>query len=128
MDNLIQKRINLSKGISYHIPPFPPLAVAALNTICARIEPVFLAPIVYRVDLDVIPSTRRRISGSGGTGSNEYLVSDLGENEFDVLFFDTESDGLLQDGDLKDLGNYIHSGSDILDMSSAFFRLWQRVR
>jgi hypothetical protein len=52
-----------------------------------------LYPLLYRVDIDGIASSRRVTAGSGATvGSSEYLVMDLRESEFTIFFLDFESD------------------------------------
>jgi hypothetical protein len=47
---------------------------------------------IYRVDIDQILPSRRAVAGSGSSGSSEYLVKDLNESEFEILFVDFDSD------------------------------------
>jgi hypothetical protein len=69
-----------------------------LKRCCARVEVQLFLPVVYRVDIDII-DLGRLIGGrgSGVFGSDEYLIEDLDEREFDVLFADECAD----DADLK---------------------------
>lgn len=47
----------------------------------------FFYPLVYRIDLETIESSRRQTGmGSGARGSHECLILDLHEEEFDLLF------------------------------------------
>ncbi len=69
-----------------------------LKEICDRIDIVFFYPIVCRVDIDSIDSSRRQISGSGiALGSSEELITDLHENEFDILFLDYKADASFEE-------------------------------
>ena len=53
----------------------------------------FFYPIVYVVDMDVIDEPRRLVDGSGVTvGSAEYLIEQLAEDEFSLLFDDFKDD------------------------------------
>ncbi|MBV9658439.1 MAG: hypothetical protein JO295_10055 [Verrucomicrobia bacterium] len=64
------------------------LAVA-LKRVCSAVSILFFYPIVFRIDLGKIAVPRRTIAGSGlVTGSAEYLIKDLRENEFEILFLD----------------------------------------
>ena len=42
--------------------------------------------------MERIPPSRRLVAGSGEEGSNEFLVCDLGETEFDLLLADNHAD------------------------------------
>jgi hypothetical protein len=63
-----------------------------LREVLSRASVAFFYPVVYRVDIEVIPSARRIIAGSGEEGSNEFLVRDLREAEFELLFVDNLTD------------------------------------
>lgn len=64
-----------------------------LKKICDKIEVVFFYPIVLRLDIDQIDGTRLETAGSGASvGSHEFLIRDLHENEFDILFLDVVQD------------------------------------
>jgi hypothetical protein len=94
-DKIVQQtRANLHKGVAaQEIAGTISTAVAArLKDICALVDIAFLYPIVYRVDIASIPAARRIISGSGLRGSCEYLVPDLAEHEFTLLFVDYVTD------------------------------------
>jgi hypothetical protein len=63
-----------------------------LRVILSRASVAFFYPVVYRVDMERIPAARRAIAGSGEEGSNEFLVRDLEEAEFELLFVDNLTD------------------------------------
>lgn len=64
-----------------------------LKKICDKIEVAFFCPIVLRLDIDQIDGTRLETAGSGVTvGSHEFLIRDLHENEFDILFLEVAQD------------------------------------
>lgn len=87
-------RINLIKGIigKEKDGTLSAAYAAALRDICDKISTLFFYPIVFRVDLDRISVERRIVANSGLRGSSEYLVRDLQENEFDILFLDFTAD------------------------------------
>lgn len=66
--------------------------ISRLKLICDTIHIEFFYPIVYRVDVDAIAS--RRLDDTKGSAadvdSNEFLITDLQEDEFDVLFADID--------------------------------------
>jgi hypothetical protein len=100
-DKYIQQvRLNIRKGVIAQEKAGVISADVAnrLREICDRVDIVFLYPIVCRVDIDSIDSSRRQISGSGVTaGSSEELITDLRENEFDILFLDFEADASFRE-------------------------------
>lgn len=60
-----------------------------LKRCCHLVDLALFLPIVYRVDVTgIAPARLERDVGSGSTGSDEYLIRDLAEGEFDVLFAD----------------------------------------
>jgi hypothetical protein len=69
-----------------------PALVRRLRRICRRAAVAFFYPVVYRVDSERIPASRRVASGSAMVGSHEFLVRDLMEPEFDLLFADNVDD------------------------------------
>ena len=82
-----------------------------LKAICDRIDTAFFYPVVYRVNINTINATRLIVSGSGLTGSQEYLIEALAEDEFELLFFDPEVESLSNDfANLRD-GSYSSSGA-----------------
>jgi hypothetical protein len=87
-------RLNLRKGVlARELAGLLRAPVAKdLKDICDRVDIVFLYPIVYRVDLDAIPTWRRVRAGSAGAGSHEFLIEDLAESEFSIFFLDFRAD------------------------------------
>lgn len=82
-------RLSLRKGVIAAGPHLSGRTQSRLKRVCAGVDVAFFLPIVYRIDISVISSSRLNGSvGSGATGSNEYLIRDLRENEFDILFLD----------------------------------------
>lgn len=63
-----------------------------LKHICNKLNILFFYPVVYRVDADDIDDSRLEIAGSGLKGSSEYLVQDLKDHEFEILFLDFDAD------------------------------------
>ena len=60
-----------------------------LKRCCDKVDLAFFLPVVYRVDISAISVGRLEGDvGSGASGSDEYLIRDLAESEFDVLFAD----------------------------------------
>jgi hypothetical protein len=56
---------------------------------CHRVELAFFIPLIYRVDVSTLaPRRLDRSRGSAALGSDEYLISDLREHEFDLLFYE----------------------------------------
>jgi hypothetical protein len=66
-----------------------------LQTVCEKIEVVFFYPFVYRVDIDSIPKSRLQRKNSALLASNEFLIEDLRESEFDILFWDYNEDDVI---------------------------------
>jgi hypothetical protein len=64
-----------------------------LRDVCDRVSVELFYPIVYRVDIDQIDPARRSLQGSAlFARSHEYLVRDLSEAEFELLFLDNGAD------------------------------------
>ena len=96
-----------------------------LKLIAQRVDVAFFYPVVYRVDIDAIDQSRRRKSGSGlTTTSDEWLIHDLQESEFDCLFFDADSDDKM-DPDVSRLGAHL-TGGGAVGAVEAFNTLWAR--
>lgn len=58
-----------------------------LKWVADRIRTEFFYPVVYELDIDpLLKSGRAKIAGSGLKGSKEYLILDLDESEFKLLF------------------------------------------
>jgi hypothetical protein len=93
---VIQSRINLRKGvIAQELSGTITTSEATdLKDICDKIEIVFFYPIIYRMDIfqTGFNNGRLRSAGSAGVGSHEYLISDLKETEFEVIFLDFHGD------------------------------------
>lgn len=83
------------------------------------VDGAFFFPIVYRTDVTVIDVSRLNGSaGSGSTGSKEYLIQDLREHEFDILFLDE----FHIDSDMRELA------AGVLQSKDALSKLEGRVR
>ena len=107
---IAQFRMNLRKGVNV-VCKDPKLKTELLN-LCDKISLNFFYPIVYRVDIEGI-SDRIEKAGSGLIGSEEILIRDLQEFEFDILFDDEISNNLT----LKELYD-MEDGSDIYKVLS----------
>ena len=72
-------------------------------------------PIVYRIeDLENVDETRREKASSGAdTESDEWLIWDLLEREFSVLFFDPLTDQGAKNPPTLKLGAPLMGGSPI---------------
>jgi hypothetical protein len=96
-DKFIQQaRLNLKKGVEGYRNANPGVLsrrrVSRLKRVCESVDIIFFYPIVYRVDIGTIDSTRRLTAGSGLVGSREYKIPDLQESEFKILFLDFAGD------------------------------------
>lgn len=95
---IVQNRLNLRKGVMIQELAGTITAGDAtdLRNVCDNIEIVFFYPIIYRLDISQPalnpPPGRLRHAGSASVGSHEYLVSDLKETEFEVIFLDFQDD------------------------------------
>ncbi|MFL6138773.1 MAG: hypothetical protein ACJ74O_13365 [Frankiaceae bacterium] len=121
-----QKRITIRKGVIANASLLTIPERNAIDAICGKVDLTFLVPLVYRVDTSAISTSRKAVRGSGSLGSNEYLIQDLGEHEFDILFFDAGSDPRLSDPDLLVLASYLLDGSDKVSRREALRILWSR--
>jgi hypothetical protein len=65
---------------------------ARLMRVCELVSVDLFYPVLYRVNIDSIPPSRRVVAKSALEGSREFLVTDLRENEFDLLFTDNARD------------------------------------
>lgn len=101
LDNHIaQHRLNLRKGvIACHSQGcITGYRATQLKRICKDIDIIFFYPIVYRIDASRIDASRiNQTSGSAATGSDEILIADLSEAEFDILFLDFSGDNNFND-------------------------------
>ncbi len=109
---IAQKRLSLRNGVIAHAGNLPPGLDHRLKVVCDRIDTVFFYPIVYRVNIDTIDSSRLIVAGSGLVGSREYRIADLSEAEFDLLFIDLETDNVPHS--FADLSNGAVSQADVL--------------
>jgi hypothetical protein len=97
---ITQMRLGLRKGVQAHHRAGRLDAERAdqLARICDTIDIKFFFPIVYRVDVDALdPARLRRANSALSAASVEYLIPDLREDEFDILFYSTV------DSDLQEL-------------------------
>ncbi len=85
-------RAGLHKGILANLGRLHPQEVVRLHDVCDRIHTVFFYPIVYRIDVDRIDPARLQVANSGLKGSQEYRITALHEPEFDILFFDADTE------------------------------------
>jgi len=81
-----------------------------LFSICDEVSVAFFYPVVYRVALERIPPARRIIAGSGLEGSDEFLVRDMSEGEFELLFADN-----IRDADFRRFVGAVRQGSGTSD-------------
>ena len=116
-----QKRLNILSGVTANSRNLQSGVASRLTKICDDIDLVFFYPIVYRVDIDTITSSRLNIAGSGLVGSNEYRIDALREGEFEVLFddFETETD-IPQD--FRDLYSELFSADEALSLLEKWIR------
>lgn len=68
------------------------ITAARIRRVCGSASVDLFYPVLYRVEIDRIPLSRRTLANSGLQGSREVLVKDLRESEFDLLFVDNERD------------------------------------
>jgi len=100
---IIQKRLKVRAGVDANAVALGPRLERQLKDICENVNIKFFYPIVYRIDINKIPDARLDNKvGSGLRGSNEYLIRDLQEKEFDILFIDFENEPDLN-SDIKKL-------------------------
>jgi hypothetical protein len=91
------------------------VTAARLIRVCTSDKVVALCyPVIYRVDLQRIAEARRLMRNSALEGSQEVLVEDLQESEFDVLFADNVSDDLFVSVVLEEMAN--SGGKDPLEV------------
>jgi len=82
-----------------------PALAHALVAVARRASTTLFYPVVYRIDLDAIAPSRLSKAGSGAnTLSDEWLIPDLDESEFSVLFFDPGSDWRARHPAIRTLG------------------------
>lgn len=89
-------RQNLQLGVQSTIINNDSLQKTLID-ICDKIELTFFFPIVYRIDMQKIEMNRKIVANSGTLGSNEFLIIDLQEDEFDILFADISQETSLDD-------------------------------
>lgn len=101
---LAQVRLNLRNGVRAQEQRGVVDAYLAgeLRRVCDTIDIKFFYPIVYRVDIDGIDPSRLKRAGSGLVAASvEYLIPDLQDNEFDVLFYGTVDSDLQELWDMQ---------------------------
>jgi hypothetical protein len=72
------------------------VTAARLVRVCASENVDLYYPVIYRVDAERIASSRQITANSGLGGSEEVLIPDLAEEEFDLLFADNTADELFR--------------------------------
>lgn len=92
---ITQYRIAARNAIIAHAKGLKRGLARRLDNVAERVRVEVFLPVVYRVDLSQIDMSRRSIAGSGLAGSREYLVADLCEDEFDLLFMEDISGTFL---------------------------------
>ncbi len=93
------KRISLSKALEKNADAglLPRPDADELKETVERADISLFYPLVYRVDINVIDSSRRdSAAGSGARGSDECLIVDLQEHEFELLFAHFREDAELK--------------------------------
>jgi hypothetical protein len=68
------------------------VTAARLRRVCTSASVDLFYPVLYRVEIERIPASRRLLANSGLRGSREVLVEDLRESEFELLFLDNARD------------------------------------
>ena len=65
-----------------------------MKKICDKVDILFFYPVVVRVDIDRCRKNGRTLTraGSAAVGSHEYLIEDLQDSDFDLLFLDEQTD------------------------------------
>lgn len=90
-------RLSLIKGIIAMTPELGDDLAGELEDVCTRGPVELFFPIVYRLDLRHFDPARLDIkNGSARLGSEEVLVRDLAEWEFDIRFSEEHDSGLLR--------------------------------
>jgi hypothetical protein len=118
---IAQFRLNIRKGVMIKETngDLQSQRASELKELCDKISLKFFYPIVYRVNIDQV-QTKLKKAGSGLTGSKEFLIPNLNDNEFDILFFDEwpdhptigeifENKNALDDTEILEIlrGNYV---------------------
>lgn len=94
---LWHSRANVHRGVvaNERNETISPTDARTMKKICDRVDIVFLYPIVLRVDINDLRAKGRSLvkAGSAATASShEYLIEDLQDHDFDVLFLDYDCD------------------------------------
>ena len=87
-------RLNLRKGViaNERAGIISSSEATDLKDICDTVDITFLYPLVYKVDITPIATSRRKKRNSALTGSHEVVIEDLDESEFEILFLDFDGD------------------------------------
>ncbi|QTF93847.1 hypothetical protein [Halomonas sp. BM-2019] len=89
---VLQHRLAVRKGIMEKEKDntVSPLNARDLRMVADLIRIDFFYPVVYQVKFDVSASGRSgvTVAGSGLAGSSEFLISDLNDSEFELIFND----------------------------------------
>lgn len=86
---IAQKRLSLRATVDIHLKNGDIADVEAirLKELIDIADISFFYPLVYLVDLSRVHPSRRQIAGSGAAaGSHEFLITDLNEHEFALMF------------------------------------------
>lgn len=119
------KRLSISNGIEKNVDAgiLERPAANLLKELVERADIGLFYPMVYRVEKGAIDPTRCRTDvGSGATGSNEFFISDLQEQEFDLLFAH-----FREEADLKPLILDVHGLGGYAEISTLADLVWRRL-
>ena len=122
---VIQTRLNIKNGILAQTKKniIDSFLANKLGRICDELDSNLFYPFVFRINIKSIKKNRLQKSGSGLSGSYEYLVSDLLEREInDILFLDYEGDALIKNlvkyeyENFRKKGNVGYSKREVLEL------------
>jgi len=99
---VVQSRANIRSGvvINERSSRISRKDASMMKKVCDKVSIVFLYPIVLRVNLDDLRTRGRTITKGGSavtSGSHEYLIEDLHDCDFDILFLDYDGDNDFRD-------------------------------
>lgn len=99
---ITQSRANIRKGvvINERNGSITRMDARTMKKVCDKVDIVFLYPIVLTVNIDDLQRKGRTLSKSGSAvtrGSHEYLVEDLQQGDFEILFLDYDADQDFKD-------------------------------
>jgi hypothetical protein len=91
---LTQHRMSLKNGVTAKegVKAISTRPARRLRRIIDKVDILYFMPVVYRIDISPIAVHRLQAAGSGVVGSHEYLIDDISESEFELLFLDFSGD------------------------------------